>query len=182
MKKITARELKAAIDAGTDAQIIDVRTPDEFIGEHIAAAASRPLIHFDQEVASLDKSREVYALCRGGHRAEEFCRKLDALGYRTFCIEGGLNAWLKEDFPVVRAAKQVWSIERQVRFISGLLVFLGIVLALTVHSGFVYFSALVGVGMMYSAAANFCGMALLLARMPWNKQPLDKQSLDRQPQ
>ena len=169
MQKITVQKLKKEIDAGTTAQIVDVRTPSEYISERVAAAASVPLIHFDQLAMSLDKSRDVYAMCRSGRRAEEFCHKMDALGYRVFCVEGGLEAWLKQDFPVVRTPGQPWSLERQTRFASGMLVFAGVVLALTVHAGFIYLAGFIGLGLMYSAAANFCGMSLLLAKLPWNK-------------
>ncbi len=169
MEKITVQELKKEIDAGTSAQIVDVRTPSEYIGERIEQAVSVPLIHFDRLAMSLDKSRDVYAMCRGGQRASEFCRKLDALGYRTFCVEGGLSAWLKQDFPVVRAPSQPWSLERQTRFAIGFIVFIGVFLALTVHPHFIYLSGFVGIGLMYSGVADFCGMSLLLAKMPWNK-------------
>ena len=169
MEKITVQELKVAIDAGTSAQIVDVRTPNEYISERIEQAASVPLIHFDQMAMSLDKSRDVYAMCRGGQRAEEFCRKLDALGYRTFCVDGGLAAWLKQDFPVTRTPGQPWSLERQTRFAAGFLVFIGVLLALTVNPNFIYLSGFIGIGLMYAGAADFCGMSLLLAKMPWNK-------------
>ena len=173
MEKMTVQELKKEIDAGTSAQIVDVRTPSEYIGERIEQAVSIPLIHFDRMAMGLDKSRDVYVMCRSGQRASEFCRKLDALGYRTFCVEGGLSAWIKQDFPVVRAPNQPWSLERQTRFASGFIVFIGVFLALTVHPHFIYLSGFVGLGLMYSGAADFCGMSLVLAKMPWNKT-LDK--------
>ena len=169
MKNITVQELKKEIDAGTSAQIVDVRTPSEYIGERIEQAVSVPLTHFDQMAMSLDKSRDVYVMCRSGQRASEFCRKLDALGYRTFCVEGGLSEWVKQDFPVVRAPNQPWSLERQTRFAAGFMVFIGVLLALTVHPNFVYLSGFIGLGLMYAGAADFCGMSLLLAKMPWNK-------------
>ena len=169
MEKITVHELKKEIDAGTSAQIVDVRTPSEYISERVEAAVSVPLIHFDQLAMSLDKSRNVYAMCRGGQRAEEFCRKLDALGYRTFCVDGGLEAWLKQDFPVIRTPGQPWSLERQTRFAAGFIVFIGVLLALTVHSNFIYLSGFIGLGLMYAGATDFCGMSLLLAKLPWNK-------------
>ena len=169
MEKITVHELKKEIDAGTSAQIVDVRTPSEYISERIEAAVSVPLIHFDQLAMNLDKSREVYAMCRGGQRAEEFCRKLDALGYRTFCVDGGLEAWRKQNFPVIRSPGQPWSLERQTRFAAGFLVFIGVLLALTIHPGFIYLSGFIGLGLMYSGATDFCGMSLMLAKLPWNK-------------
>lgn len=169
MEKITVQELKKEIDEGTSAQIVDVRTPSEYISERVAAARSVPLIHFDRLAMSLDKSRDVYAMCRGGQRAETFCRKMDALGYRTFCVDGGLAAWIKQGFPVERTPGQPWSLERQTRFAAGFLVFVGVLLALTVHPNFIYLSGFIGLGLMYAGATDFCGMSLLLAKLPWNK-------------
>ncbi|MBC6413576.1 MAG: rhodanese-like domain-containing protein [Chromatiales bacterium] len=179
MEKITVQELKKAIDAGTSAQIVDVRTPSEYISERLEAAMSVPLTHFDQLAMSLDKSRDVYVMCRSGRRAEEFCQRMDALGYRTFCVDGGLQAWLKQDFPVLRTPGQPWSLERQTRFAIGLLVLVGVLLALTVHPGFIYLCGFIGLGLMYAGATDFCGMSLLLARLPWNKPRESMQQASR---
>jgi hypothetical protein len=62
----------------------------------------------------------------------------------------------------------VWSLERQVRVVAGSLVLLGILLSL-VHPAFLGLSAFVGAGLIFAGVTDYCGMALLLARMPWNK-------------
>jgi hypothetical protein len=37
-----------------------------------------------------------------------------------------------------------------------------------VHRGFFGLSAFVGAGLVFAGITDFCGMGLLLARMPWN--------------
>ena len=54
----------------------------------------------------------------------------------------------------------------QDRFLIGLV---GAVLAMTVHPYFAGLSAFVGAGLMFAGITDTCGMAMLLARMPWNQ-------------
>jgi hypothetical protein len=61
-------------------------------------------------------------------------------------------------------------LERQVLVAAGLLVLIGVLLGAFVHPGFYGVSAFVGAGLTVAGLTGFCGMALLLARMPWNKK------------
>ena len=60
------------------------------------------------------------------------------------------------------------SIERQVRIGAGALVLLGLILAFFIHPIFLAISAFVAAGLIFAGVTNFCGMALLLMRAPWN--------------
>jgi rhodanese-related sulfurtransferase len=89
-------------------------------------------------------------------------------GYsNVISVEGGTNAWSEAGLPVVRGKKAV-SLERQVRIAAGFLVLLGIGLGVVVHPYLLGLSAFVGAGLMFSGITDTCGMALVLARMPWN--------------
>jgi hypothetical protein len=44
------------------------------------------------------------------------------------------------------------------------------VLAWQVHPAFIALSAFVGAGLVFAGVTDFCGMGLLLAKMPWNKK------------
>jgi hypothetical protein len=70
--------------------------------------------------------------------------------------------------PVVRGRKAI-SLERQVRIAAGLLVLLGVLLGWLVHPVLFGLSAFVGAGLVFAGVTDFCGMGLLLARMPWNQ-------------
>ena len=61
------------------------------------------------------------------------------------------------------------SLERQVRIAAGSLVCLGVLLAWLVHPAFIGLSAFVGAGLIFAGVTDTCGLALLLARMPWNR-------------
>ena len=80
-----------------------------------------------------------------------------------------LEAWTAAGKPVVRGVSRVWSLERQVRFTAGTIVFVGAALAVAVSPAWLLLSGFVGAGLMFSAATDTCAMALVLARMPWNR-------------
>lgn len=53
--------------------------------------------------------------------------------------------------------------------IAGSLVLLGIILGVFMSSGFYWLSAIIGLGLLFSGLTGWCGMAILLGKMPWNK-------------
>ncbi len=63
---------------------------------------------------------------------------------------------------------KVISLERQVRIVAGSLVLIGVLLGWFVHRGFFGLSAFVGAGLVFAGITDFCGMGLLLAKLPWN--------------
>jgi hypothetical protein len=56
-----------------------------------------------------------------------------------------------------------------VRITAGTLVFLGTLLGVLVNYYFLIIPGFVGAGLVFAGVTDTCGMALLLARMPWNK-------------
>ena len=82
-------------------------------------------------------------------------------------VEGGTKAWAAAGLPVT-CGKGVISVERQVRIAAGLLLLTGAALAWFIHPAYVAISAFVGAGLTFAGITDWCGMGLLLARMPWN--------------
>lgn len=153
--------------------VIDVRTPAEFREVHADLARNVPLDSLDPHAVMSQRngsaSDPLYVICRTGTRAAKACEKFHAAGYTNVVnVEGGTEAWVAAGLPVVRGKKTI-ALERQVRIVAGFLVLLGAVLALTVHPYFAALSALVGAGLMFAGITDTCGMAMLLARMPWNR-------------
>jgi predicted branched-subunit amino acid permease len=54
--------------------------------------------------------------------------------------------------------------------VAGSLVLIGVLLGWFVHRGFFGLSAFVGAGLVFAGITDFCGMGLLLAKLPWNKR------------
>jgi rhodanese-related sulfurtransferase len=153
--------------------LIDVREWPEFAAGRVRGASLIPLGEIAARSAEIDGSKEVYVICRTGRRSAEAAARLESLGFgNVINVQGGFEAWKKENLPFERDEKAPWSIERQVRFTAGLLVFLGVLLSLLVHPYFIFLSGFVGFGLAFTATIDWCGMGLLLAKMPWNRRAI----------
>ncbi len=87
-------EKKMATLAG--AQLIDVRTPEEFVGGHLKNAVNIDVRGdaFDAELAKLDKSRPVLVYCLSGGRSSSAAGKMESMGFKTiYNMEGGIINW-----------------------------------------------------------------------------------------
>lgn len=151
--------------------LLDVRTPAEFGGVHIAGSVNVPLGALPARLDDLtqDADAALVLICRTGQRAEQARRQLDAAGVTgAVVLEGGLEAWERAGQPVQRGEAGM-SLERQVRIAAGSLVVLGVALGVFVHPGFLGLAGFVGAGLVFAGITDTCGMGLLLARMPWNR-------------
>jgi rhodanese-related sulfurtransferase len=174
---ISPLELSQRRKGGQPIDLIDVRTPAEFREVHVDFARNMPLDRLDPQAVKSQHSdisqhngadQPLYVICRSGSRGKQACDKLAAAGLNVVNVEGGTLAWDAAGLPVVRGKKAI-SLERQVRIAAGFLVLVGAVLAMTVHPYFAGLSAFVGAGLMFAGITDTCGMAMLLARMPWNQ-------------
>jgi len=170
MKTITPVALDHLLTKEPALTILDVRTPMEFAEVHVPQAHNVPLDQFDP--ADFRTSPQpIYLLCKGGGRATKAAEKCSKAGIdNTVVIEGGTQAWIEAGLPVERSAVKVISLERQVRIAAGSLVLTGLILAWLVHPYFIILSAFVGTGLIFAGVTDWCGMGLLLAKMPWNKK------------
>jgi rhodanese-related sulfurtransferase len=167
---IQVQELAQRYQRGEPVELIDVRTPAEFEEIHVTFAKNVPLDRLDpQALAGGRNGQPLYVICRSGSRSKQACEKLAAAGLNVVSVEGGTQAWEAAGLPVVRGRKTI-SLERQVRIAAGALVLIGSVLALVVHPWWALLSAFVGAGLIFAGVTDRCGMAMLLARMPWNQR------------
>ena len=103
-KNITDIDPKAfseKITATTNAQIIDVRTPQEFASGHLDNALNIDWLgdNFVANVEKLDKTKPVFVYCKTSNRSPQAARKLEELGFTTiYNMQGGLLKWDAEGF------------------------------------------------------------------------------------
>ena len=153
--------------------LVDVRERAEYAGGRVKGANLLPLGEIEKRHTELDQAKPIYVMCRTGRRSAEAQRKLFALGYSDVVnVVGGFEAWKKQALPFERDDRAPWSIERQVRFTAGLLVLTGILLSLFLHPYFIALSGLIGFGLTFTATIDWCGMGLLIAKMPWNRRAI----------
>ena len=152
-------------------RLVDVRTPLEYAEVHAAGATLVPLDELSTERLGEPPTADdpLYLLCQSGARATKAAAKLASSGWRhCVVVEGGTVAWLAAGLPVVRRPGVI-SLERQVRIAAGSLVLIGAAMGWLVHPGFFGLCALVGAGLVFAGVTNFCGMGLLLAKLPCNR-------------
>lgn len=161
---ITVAELRTQ----PQSQLIDVRSPSEFAAGHIPGAINIPMDQIESRIDDLSATMPIALVCQMGKRARMTATLLEPCHRQLTVLEGGTNAWLAAGLPLVTNVKTRWSLERQVRFGAGLLVLTGAILALTVSAHWLYLSGFVGLGLTFAGLTDFCPMAEILARMPWN--------------
>ena len=163
------QDVAARLKAGK-AVLVDIREPDEYAREHIDGAVLAPLSIFDNSNLNLEAGKDTIFMCRSGNRTNGACARLDArVSGMVYVLEGGLDGWKKSGLPVKVDTRQPLELMRQVQMAAGGLILVGAVLGTVVHPGFYGLCAFVGAGLFLAGATGFCGMARLLAVMPWNR-------------
>ncbi|QIM63001.1 hypothetical protein A1D29_06695 [Pasteurellaceae bacterium Orientalotternb1] len=156
------------------AQLIDIREDVEHRREHIQGAVSIPLSTIQTTgLLNIAPNTTLIFHCKSGMRTKQAEAQLAELakqnGCKAFLLEKGIDGWKQAGLETVIDRSQPIDLMRQVQIAAGSLVLLGVLLGSLVHSGFYALSAFVGAGLVFAGVTGFCGMARLLAKMPWNK-------------
>ena len=174
-KSISPRELQRRIAAGSPVRLLDVRTPGEHAAAHAPGAQLIPLDELDASAFCRERGGDctpVYVLCQSGGRARRAIEKLERAGVLgCVLVEGGTQAWIDAGLPMNRGESKVLPLMRQVQITVGFLSATGAALALAVNPWFALIPLITGCGLLFAGLTGFCGLALLLAKMPWNKTP-----------
>jgi len=171
---ISIDDVKRCIDSKQPFHLIDVRTPGEYERVHARGAKLLPLDALSPATASAERgdgTTPLYVLCHSGGRAAKAVDQLSAAGMlNVYRVEGGTTAWQQAGLPVETSAGGTISIERQVRIGAGSLVLISIALAWLIHPAFIALAAFVGAGLVFAGMTDFCGMGMVLMKMPWNRR------------
>ncbi|MGW5253788.1 rhodanese-like domain-containing protein [Streptomyces sp. NPDC004012] len=158
-----------------DLTVIDVRTPAEYASGHLPGALNIPLDALRDALPALREAAsrsDVLLVCASGSRSATACGILAGHRVAAATLVGGTKAWAAAGYEVQRpasGAREVWGMERQVRFAAGSLVLVGLGLGRLAHPALRLLSAGVASGLVYSAVTDTCGMALLLGKFPHNR-------------
>ena len=175
--KISPQRLHAVLDEGKNINLIDVRTAAEYRAGHVAGAKLIPMDELNAETLAANEQyagagheETLYLTCEYGMRAQQAAERLFDAGYQNLAIiEGGTQAWKKAGLPIQRCANAI-SLERQVQIAIGMLLVLKVLFGFTVHELFFVAGAAIGAGLITAGITRWCGMAQLMARMPWNRR------------
>ena len=108
IEDITPQEAFALIQNNQnnpDFAIIDVRTPEEFAGEHIENAINIDFRSesFWDELNKLDKNKTYLVYCRSGVRSGNALDIMAELNFReAYNMSGGIIAWKAEGLPTTK--------------------------------------------------------------------------------
>ena len=164
-KNVSAREARERIEAG--ALLVDIRSPDEFRREHVPGSLNIP-----QQVLATTPlpARALIFTCRSGGRTAACSAEIArTAGEEALILNGGLAAWKAAGGAIRIDRQQPIDLMRQVQMVAGSLVLAGVGAGLLVHPAFLGLSGFVGAGLLFAGASGWCGMARLLALMPWNR-------------
>ncbi len=96
-----------------DAQLVDVRTPEEFAKGTLAGAINIPVADLVSRINTLNKEKPVILICQNGRRAQQAQKDFKGKGFgEVHTLQGGIVAWqaaklpLTSDFELSKKAKK----------------------------------------------------------------------------
>ncbi len=105
VQKVSAADVKAAIDKKEKATILDVRDPGEYAAGHLPGALniSRGMLEFQVFNKIPDQNAKIYVYCKSGGRSSLATKTLNDLGYKNAVLmDAAFEDWIKAGYPVVR--------------------------------------------------------------------------------
>jgi len=174
---VSAQSVAERYSSGRKPQVIDVRSPAEFDSGHLPGAINIPMESFESRLQDIDLKAPTVLVCQGGTRASVVCGQVGSRFEDIAVLDGGTEAWINSGAAVVRTTRSRKPLMQQALLGAGILNGSGILLSLLVHPAFIGFSVIVATGLILAGTTGICLMALILAKMPWNRKPMDASAL-----
>ncbi|MBT0585572.1 rhodanese-like domain-containing protein [Alteromonas oceanisediminis] len=152
------------------AVFIDVREPAEFSSRHIKGALLKPVGNISVE--DLPRTnKKIVLYCQKGVRGQTACTKVTSGedDITVFNLTGGIAAWQADDLLETGEAS-ILPLDRQVQITIGAGVLLSSLAAYFFHPAYVGIAGFFGAGLLFAGVSGTCGLAVLLAKMPWNQK------------
>lgn len=168
MQNIDAKSLASLLDKDA-VTLVDVREKFEYNSAHIANCYLVPLDKVSAK--TMPKTNKPIALyCKLGKRSQAAAAKLlaDNVKLKLYSLDGGIVAWQAAGLPVKRQ-HQTLPVERQTQICIGIIVSSSCSLGYFLNAKFYAIAAFMGFGLIFAGITGFCGLAKLIAKMPWNK-------------
>jgi len=101
---LSIQDLKQRMDAGEDILLLDVRTPEDYVGEqgHIAGSILIPLEQLEQRIQELgdDREKTIVTICRTDRKSDKAAKILSKNNFtNTYIAKMGMNDWIKQGYP-----------------------------------------------------------------------------------
>ena len=94
-QSISPQEAKKVMESDKNILLIDVRTLEEYRGNHIPNSHSVPLDNLSIGIEKLvpNKDTKLILYCQSGARSNVACNQLVKLGYTNISNLGGIMSW-----------------------------------------------------------------------------------------
>lgn len=95
-KSMDAKTFELKISEDPSAEILDVRTVNEFRTGRIPHAKNINFMgnSFREQINKMDKTKNYYVYCRSGMRSSSACRMMSKLGFKNLVnLSGGILAY-----------------------------------------------------------------------------------------
>ena len=92
---VTVEEMQELVNL-EGMQLVDVRTPSEFVEGHVPNAQNIDFwdANFDENIEKLDKSKPIIVYCKSGGRSAKCASKLAAKDFeKIYDLKGGFSQW-----------------------------------------------------------------------------------------
>ena len=171
LKTINAATLKHWLDKD-EAVLVDVREPSEHAAQSIPGAKLMPLSALSVQALPPLPGKKLVLHCKAGRRGASACEKLlsEKPDLELYNLEGGISAWEQAGYEIKTSGRFFLPLDRQVQLVIGLGVLTGSMLGYISNPAWFLLSGFFGLGLINAGLTGWCGMAILMAKMPWNQR------------
>lgn len=92
-----------------NAQLIDIREPNEYVAGHLCDARNIPAGSLAERAGELEQFKDtpVILVCQSGARSSAACSTLAKLGFsKVHSLAGGTVAWVEAGLPLKKGARK----------------------------------------------------------------------------
>lgn len=96
VQELSPSEFIARRDRGENLTLLDVREDWELGVASVPNVVHIPMGQVADRLQELDRSKEVFVLCRSGRRSLEVAKFLQQNGFKAVNVAGGILAWSRD--------------------------------------------------------------------------------------
>lgn len=107
---ISVDEFEKKLNESKDYLLIDVRTPEEFMGGHLQNSANinYNADDFSERIQKLDKTKTIMIYCLSGGRSSNAASEMSKLGFnKIYNMQGGIISWRNANKPMVTTTNTI---------------------------------------------------------------------------
>lgn len=105
IKTLSVQKFHKNLIGTKNAQLIDVRTPEEYEDGHLRDAINYNVMDstLEKNIDNLNKKKPVFVYCQAGVRSQKAAELLEQNGFKVFNLAGGFDEWLKAKLPTTHS-------------------------------------------------------------------------------